>query len=429
MRSHPLLFGVSLTLFSLPAFAGDNDNTSLTVLIGISAALVFLMQAGFALLESGMVRAKNTVNVILKNLSDVAIGSLGFWLIGFGLMFGENPTGLFGTDGFAPDAAEIDPVMFFYQVMFAATAATIVSGAVAERMRFWAYLLASVVITVAIYPVFGSWVWGGSAEGGLGWLSQMGFIDFAGSTVVHSVGAWVALAAVMVLGPRVGRFGLDGKAREIRGHSQPFVALGGFILWFGWFGFNGGSVTSLDLLGPVLMNTQLAASAGVIGGLIGSAWAGSGVRTGHLVNGALGGLVAITAGAATMSPVFAVVTGLLGGLVAVRGADVLVRYGIDDVVGAIPVHGFSGAWGTFAAGVFYNGSLFDIERVSVQLIGIGSAFLWAFGLSWVLFTVLKKRAVLRASTLHEQRGLDVTEHVEVGYGDFQQVTTHAEVSR
>lgn len=421
MHYQPWAIGVALMSTTSAAMAASNNDSSMTVLVGISAALVFLMQAGFALLESGMVRAKNTINVILKNVSDMAFGTLAFWLVGFGLMFGTNPSGWIGTDGFVPGPDAIEPITFVYQVMFAATAATIVSGAVAERMRFWVYLVATSVITALIYPVFGSWAWGD------GWLSAIGFVDFAGSTVVHSVGAWAALAAIMVLGPRMGRFGPDGEVRAVPGHSLPSVALGGFLLWFGWFGFNGGSVGDVEQLGLVLMNTQLAGAAGVAGALLAGRFSRNAVLTTNVINGGLGGLVAITAGAASMDPAFAVLSGLIGGAIVVKGSDLLLVFRLDDVVGAIPVHGFAGAWGTLAAGMFHAGDLFNIERVAVQLTGIGAAFVWAFGLSWVLFSSLHSLWSLRASSINEQRGLDYTEHNEVGYSEFQQIVTHAEV--
>lgn len=419
---------VLLLLASSPVLASDGGGhqTAYTVLVGIAAALVFFMQAGFAMLESGMVRAKNTINVILKNVTDMAVGSIVFWLVGYGLMFGTDPTGWFGTDAFAPTHAEIDSMSFVYQVMFAATAATIVSGAVAERMRFWAYLVASAMITALLYPMFGAWAWGGDASTGLGWLKELGFIDFAGSTVVHSMGAWASLAAILVLGPRIGRFGADGTVRDIPGHNLPSVAWGGFILWFGWFGFNGGSVSSVDQLGMVLMNTHLAGAAGVCGALLVAALGRSPVLSVNVVNGGLGGLVAITAGAGTMEPAFAVLTGLIGGVLAAKGNDLLLALKLDDVVGAVAVHGFAGAWGTLAAGMFFAGDLFDNQRIAIQLLGISVAFAWGFGVSWILFTVLNKITPLRANSRHEQRGLDYTEHGEIGYSEFQQVLTHAD---
>ncbi len=392
----------------------------------VSAALVFFMQAGFALLEGGLVRGKNSVNVIMKNYADLCVGVLAFWAIGFGLMFGDNATGWFGASHFVPDALTGGESGFLvFQMMFAATAATIVSGTVAERMRFAPYAIGAVAITGVIYPVYGSWVWGSAFEGS-GWLAARGFIDFAGSTVVHSVGGWCALAAALVLGPRLGRFGSDGSVRPIPGHSLPSVALGVFILWLGWFGFNGGSTLAADAsIGPVLLNTNLAAAAGVVGTMLLLAVLRRPVLITTSVNGALAGLVAITAGCGSMSPGFAVLTGFVAAPVAVFGADLLLRLRVDDVVGAIPVHGFCGAWGTLAAGLFHVDGLFQIDVIVIQLLGIGAAFLWAFPLAWLCFMVIGWVMPLRAEPVHEQRGLDYTEHAEVGYPEFQSDLPHA----
>lgn len=388
--------------------------------VAMAAALVFFMQAGFALLEGGCTRAKNATNVILKNYADLCFGILAFWAVGYGLMFGANPSGWLGTDGFAFDGADGGEAVFFvYQAMFAATAATIVSGAVAERMRFWPYVLGSIAVTALIYPVFGNWVWGGF-RGGSGWLADLGFVDFAGSTVVHSVGGWCALAAVLVLGPRLGRFGADGSVRTILGHNLPMVALGVFILWLGWFGFNGGSTLAADAaVGTVLMNTQLAAAAGAVGTLATLHLLRRPPAAVAILNGALAGLVAITAGCASMTAPFAVVTGLIGGAVAVSGSRFLEALRVDDVVGAVPVHAFAGAWGTLAAGLFHVDGLFDGGRVAIQAIGIGAAFIWTFPAALLLFGLLRGFLSLRASTLHEQHGLDYTEHADIGYPEFQ----------
>ncbi|MFT6552838.1 MAG: Amt family ammonium transporter, partial [Zhongshania marina] len=243
MKTARITLTLSALFFSSLVFADDiADLSAATNMVWLvtASALVFLMQAGFALLESGMSRSKNSLNVVMKNYMDVCIGTLIFWALGYGLMFGSNPSGLIGTDLFLIN--DSDPTTYgtlLFQTMFAATAVTIASGAMAERTRFDAYLVGAVIITAAIYPIFGSWVWNAD-----GWLAKMGFIDFAGSTVVHSVGAWCALAGVIILGPRLGRFDKSGKPRELRGHSLTLVALGGFILWFGWFGFNGGSTLS-----------------------------------------------------------------------------------------------------------------------------------------------------------------------------------------
>lgn len=392
-----------------------------TVWLMVAAALVFLMQAGFALLEGGMSRSKNSVNVIMKNYMDACAGGLIFWMLGYGLMFGANHTGWFGTDLFMLQSGEAwDWSFLLFQMMFAATACTIASGAMAERVRYSSYLVGACLITGVIYPVFGAWAWGGLNEG-TGWLKEMGFIDFAGSTVVHSIGGWCALAGIMVLGPRLGRFGKNGESRPIPGHNLSLVALGGFILWFGWFGFNGGSTTTGDAsIGKIILNTHLAACAGAASSALFSWLFGKPVLLTNTVNGSLGGLVGITAGCATMDPQFAVVTGLVAGVITLVGPALVSGAGLDDVVDAVSVHGFCGAWGTLAAGLFFAGDLFDANRVTVQAIGIAAGLTWGFGAALVMYLVIDKLFGLRASPLHEQRGLDFTEHAEVGYPEFQQ---------
>jgi len=391
-----------------------------TVWVAVAAALVFFMQAGFALLEGGTARTKNAVNVIMKNVADLCFGALTFWAVGFGLMFGKNLSGWLGTSQFlVADIAPRDAIFLLFQMMFAATAATIVSGAVAERMRFAPYVIASMIITALIYPVFGSWAWGSWFEG-KGWLAQIGFIDFAGSTVVHSVGAWCSLAGIIVVGSRQGRFAASGVARSIPGHNLPLIAQGGFILWLGWFGFNGGSTLSAHgPIGLVLLNTNLAAAAGFVGVAATLAVLRMPFLMSFAINGIVGGLVAITAGCATQTPPYAVLTGLLAGVLVVSGTLLMERLRLDDVVGAVPVHGFCGAWGTLAAGIFYRDQPFDLDQIGIQLIGIGAAFLWTFPTALATFWVLKRTLGLRAQTLHEQRGLDITEHYEIGYPEFQ----------
>jgi Amt family ammonium transporter len=280
----------------------------------IAAFLVFLMQAGFAMVEAGFTRAKSAVNIMMKNLMDFSLGTLGYWAIGFGLMFGASKTGLFGTSGFflsdfAKDGEPWTLAFWMFQVVFAATAATIVSGAMAERTKFVGYLAYSVVISALIYPIFGSWAWG-SLFHGSGWLEGLGFIDFAGSTVVHSVGGWAALAGAIVLGPRIGKYSKEGKAQALPGHNIPFAAIGVFLLWFGWFGFNAGSTTAAgtDIAG-IAVNTNLAAAAGAVGAMI-AAWAMFGKPEASMsLNGALAGLVGITAGCANVSTTSSVILG------------------------------------------------------------------------------------------------------------------------
>ncbi|MFT6154955.1 MAG: Amt family ammonium transporter [Bermanella sp.] len=422
-----LLF-FSLTFLSIPAFSSDSivQLKLNTLWVVFAAVLVFFMQAGFALLESGMSRSKNSVNVMMKNYMDVCLASLIFWLIGFGIMFGNNPTGLVGENKFVlTDADSWDYTLLLFQTMFAATAVTICSGAMAERTKYEAYLIAVCIITAVIYPIFGSWAWGG-LYGGSGWLADIGFLDFAGSTVVHSVGAWCALAGIIILGPRLGRFDpKTGEARNIPGHNLSLVALGGFILWLGWFGFNGGSTLAADsAIGLILLNTQLAAAGGALGALISSKLLGYPILLTAVINGSIAGLVGITAGCATMSPDFAVVTGLIAGAISIWGARWLLKLNLDDVVGAIPVHGFAGIWGTFAAGIFMAEDLFNWDQALIQLLGIAAAFLWAFPTALLLFYLIDKIIGLRTSSLNEQRGLDFTEHNEVGYPEFNQVITH-----
>jgi Amt family ammonium transporter len=391
-----------------------------------ASALVFFMQAGFALLEGGQARAKNSVNVIMKNYADMSYGVIAYWAFGFGLMFGVNQAGWIGASHFFPDLQTgSEGTFFIFQIMFAATAATIVSGAVAERMRYGAYVLSSMVVTGLIYPVFGAWAWGSFFDG-QGWLRELGFVDFAGSTVVHSIGGWSALAAIIVLGPRLGRFSSAGVARSIPGHNLPMTALGGFILWLGWFGFNGGSTLGATRdVGIICVNTHLAGCMGFVGAQLIQRVLRKPILISASVNGAIGGLVAITAGCATTTPVFALLIGLVAGILTVLGVWLLDRLRLDDVVGAVSVHGFCGAWGTLAAGLFYRGDLFDPSRIGIQLLGIAVAFLWAFPVAWLTYMVLRKLIGIRSETLHEQRGLDYTEHSEVGYPEFQKDLTHS----
>ncbi|MEL6444116.1 MAG: ammonium transporter [Bacteroidota bacterium] len=388
----------------------------------IAAAMVFFMQAGFALLETGFTRAKNAANIIMKNVMDVGAGSLVFFAVGFALMFGTTAGGWIGTDGFFLKGIEGQDqswiyAFFFFQAVFAATAATIVSGAVAERTKFTGYLMFSILLTGLIYPVFGSWAWGGLFNGS-GWLEGLGFIDFAGSTVVHSVGGWAALAAAIVVGPRMGKY-IDGKAQPMPGHSLPQAALGVFILWLGWFGFNAGSTTTGDTsIGLIALNTFLAAGAGAVGAMA-ITW----LRTGKpdvsfTLNGVLAGLVGITAGCANLTPDFAIITGFLAGIIVVFAAIGIEKAGVDDPVDAIAVHGVCGAWGTLAAGLFNAEAMFNMGIVGVQLLGIVAAFAWTFPVAFVLFTLLKKTMGVRLNGEIEEMGLDLHEHAISAYPEF-----------
>jgi Amt family ammonium transporter len=391
------------------------------------------MQAGFAMVETGFTRAKNVVNIIMKNLMDFCIGSLAFFLIGFGIMFGANATGWFGTSDFLLGGmvygASFDtqwPFTFLiFQTVFAATAATIVSGAMAERTRFVSYLIYSLAISALIYPISGSWAWNSLYADSAGWLERYGFLDFAGSTVVHSVGGWLALAGAIVVGPRIGKYGPDGKPRAIPGHNMALGALGVFILWLGWFGFNPGSTTTGDgMIGYIAVVTNLGGAAGALGAMT-TAWVIFKKPEGSMtLNGTLAGLVSVTAGCDGISPLGAVAIGLLGGVLVVFSIiffDSVIK--VDDPVGAISVHGVCGAWGTLACGLFnmesgllYGGGL---AQLGVQAIGVAAVFVWALGAGLVLFIAIKSTVGLRVTADEEIAGLDVGEHGMEAYSGFQ----------
>jgi Amt family ammonium transporter len=399
----------------------------------LCAALVFFMQAGFAMVETGFTRAKNAGNIMMKNLMDFCIGAIAYWAIGFGLMFGLS-NGLTGGSlfFFTPDNAVVDGqwgyTFWMFQVVFAATAATIVSGAMAERTKFVAYCVYSFFISLIIYPVFGHWAWGNlfisdNASSGA-WLANRGFIDFAGSTVVHSVGGWAALAGAIVLGPRIGKYNKDGSANAIPGHSLTLAALGVFILFLGWFGFNPGSTTAAQgSIARIAVNTTLAGAAGAVATMI-VAWLKFGKPDlGMTLNGVLAGLVAITSPCATTTPLGGVLIGLAAGTVVFFSVLFLDRIHIDDPVGAISVHGVCGALGTILAAVLhenvFTGAEYDmIGQLMTQIIGVVTAFTWTFTTAFVLFTVLKMTIGLRVSAEEELEGLDITEHGAYAYPDF-----------
>ena len=402
-----------------------------------ATVLVFLMQAGFALLEAGATRAKNSINIIMKNVMDMSLGSLAFWLVGFGLMFGTNSSGWIGTDNFllsnidpASETGYFDFAFFIFQTVFAATAATIISGAVAERTKFTAYLIYAVAVTGFIYPIFGSWVWGG------GWLNDVGpgFIDFAGSTVVHSVGGWAALAGAIVVGPRIGKYAKDNTPIRLPGHSVVLMALGVFVLWFGWFGFNAGSTVSGNdgSIAVIFITTNLAAAAGAVGAMALSFAIWKRFDVFMTLNGVIAGLVAITAGCANMGPGMALIVGLIGGFVVVGSATLLETVlKIDDPVGAIAAHGFTGAWGTLAVGLFaqeeyggVNGLFFGggAGQLGAQFVGVAAAFLFVFTASFTVFKLIDLIIGMRVTADEEKTGLDVTEHSASGYPDFADVT-------
>ncbi|MDN7243306.1 ammonium transporter [Planococcus sp. N028] len=380
----------------------------------LGSILVFFMHAGFSMVETGFTRSKNTLNILMKNLLTVAIGAILYFFVGFALMFGPSAFGLFGTEGFALLGRD-DIGFFVFQAVFAATCATIISGAVAERMKLSAYIWLTVAMTLVIYPVVGHWVWGG------GWLSQLGFVDFAGSTVVHLTGGVAAFIAAWKIGPRIGKY--SGKTvNTIPGHNLPLGALGVFILWVGWFGFNGASTLAADpaLVPPIIAKTLLAASAGVL-----STAAYTRFRYGRLdasltLNGALSGLVGITAGCANVSLIGSMIIGLIAGVImteSIRILDSKIR--VDDPVGAISVHGIVGLWGTFAVGLFdtTNGLLYggSSEMVGIQTVGILAVIAWTTVMASFSLAVISIFVPLRVTTEDEETGLDFTEHGSQAY--------------
>lgn len=396
----------------------------------IAGFLVFFMQAGFALVEAGFTRAKNVANIMMKNMMDFALGTIVFWAVGFSFMYGDSIGSFIGfsnfflSDAILPDG-NLNSWMYadwFFQAVFAATAATIISGAMAERTNFIGYLAYTVFITGLIYPIVGHWVWGG------GWLSGLGFHDFAGSTVVHSVGAWAGLIGTMILGPRIGRY-VDGKALPIKGHSVALGTLGVFILWFGWFGFNPGSTLGADFsFARIAVTTNIAAAAGAAVVMF-LAWFHSGKPDlGYTLNGALAGLVAITAPCAVVSPTSALVIGAVGGVVMYFGTLLLEKSKIDDPVGAIPVHGMAGAWGTLSVGLFaqapyttdFSGLFFGggFSQLGVQLLGIVAVLVWTAVTSYIVFKSIDKVIGLRVDEETEVSGLDKHEHGTVAYPEF-----------
>ncbi|MEM1212356.1 MAG: ammonium transporter [Planctomycetota bacterium] len=389
-----------------------------TLWILMAAALVFMMQAGFLCLETGMTRSKNSINVALKNLADLGVSVIVFWLVGFGLMFGASWSGWLGSSQFLPEVGQGDPwngAFFVFQLMFCGTAVTIVSGAVAERVKFAGYLAIAALVAV-IYPVYGHWVWGGALTGQNGWLAEIGFVDFAGSTVVHSVGGWAALMACLIIGPRIDRFGPNGRPRYTPGSNMPIAILGGLLIWFGWIGFNGGSTLALDNSVPgIIADTMLAA----VGGLIVTAmlgWVLHGyLQPSYIINGALAGLVAITAGCHAVPGWAAIVIGMGGGLVCYLVYEWLLRLKIDDVISAVPVHLAAGIWGTLAVALFGDPAALGTglgmwSQLGVQAIGIAAAGVWTVCTAGPLLYVMNRVFGLRVTEEAERQGLNFAEH-------------------
>ncbi len=408
----------------------------------LCAFLVFFMQAGFAMVETGLTRSKNAVNIMTKNLLDFSFGALLFWAVGYAIMYASGDSNIFGFDpslaflssanaptdgaGYAGSAG------WLFQVVFAATAATIASGAMAERTKLSSYIIYSIILTAVVYPISGHWIWGG------GWLADLGIRDFAGSTVVHSVGAWAALAGAMLVGPRLGKYGKDGSVNVISPHNMPLATLGVFILWFGWYGFNAGStLLAIGGISHVAVTTTLAAAAGAIGALFLSWMLFKKPDLSMALNGALAGLVGITAPCASVSTTSAVIIGLIAGVLVVYSILFIERkLKIDDPVGAISVHGICGAWGTLAVGLFGQ-QIIDIqywdaestikdglffgggfEQLGVQALGVGAVFVFVFVAMLIVFFIVKKLFGLRVSDEEQIEGLDLGEHGNVAYGDF-----------
>ena len=395
------------------------------------AILVFIMQAGFMCMETGLSRHKNSINVALKNAADFGVAVVVFWTFGFGLMFGKSFNGLFGTDLFFFKTEKAQLMTYFvFQAMFVATAATIISGAVAERMKFVGYLMITILATGVIYPLVGHWAWSSSYLANIeitsaakelldvhnkGWLSELGFIDFAGSTIVHSVGGWMALAAILIIGPRIGKYSESNKGK-FTGSSFPLAVLGTLILWFGWFGFNGGSNGAMDDSVPlILINTFLAGAFGLLTGLAASFLLFKKPDPYYVILGPLAGLVAITAGCNSMTTLVSILVGMIGSLVAITINELLNKYEIDDVVGAVPVHLGAGVWGTLAVGFFSDleilgTDLTRVEQIKTQFIGVIAVGIFTFFSSYILLRVINYFYPLRVSPLHEELGLNIAEH-------------------
>lgn len=430
-----------------PAFAQDTaeppayltQSTANILWLIVAGLLVFFMQAGFAMVETGMTRAKNACNIMMKNLMDFCIGALAFWAIGYALMYGSGGNSFIGWDkaflmmeSATAGQDQATSAGWFFQVVFAATAATIVSGAMAERTKFIGYCVYSLLISALLYPTTGHWIWGG------GWLGSMGMRDFAGSTVVHSVGAWASLAGVILIGPRKGKYGKDGKIHPIPGHNLPLAALGVFILWFGWYGFNPGStLAAVDGIAHVAVTTTLGASAGALAALIIS-WVRAGKPDPSMtLNGTLAGLVAITAPCASVTTGAAIIIGLIAGvLVYFSCVFIDTKLKLDDPVGAISVHGVCGAWGTLSVGLFgsravdlpywaedtaiQNGLFYGggFHQLWVQFVGVVSVFAFTFVAAFIVFLIIKATVGLRVSEEEEVTGLDITEHGMEAYPNF-----------
>lgn len=401
-----------------------------TIWVLLGAILVFFMQAGFGMVEAGFIRAKNTCNILTKNFLDFSMATIGFFVIGYAIMFGTG-NAFFGTNGFMLIGLDsmtngIPTVAFWlFQAMFCGAAATIVAGAMAERMNFKAYLIYSFLLSSIIYPIVGHWIWGG------GWLAQMGMLDFAGSTVVHATGGWAAFIGAYLLGARYGKFTPDGKSNAIMGHNIPLASLGVFILWFGWFGFNAASTISgmdFNAIATICINTNLAAAAGALTAMI-VVWKKFGKPDlSMIMNGALAGLVAITAPCAYVTPSASILIGVIAGIIIVYGVLAVEKMLIDDPVGAVAVHGMNGVWGTLAVGLFHTElGLFygaGFKQLAIQAIGVFSVVAFVIATMYIIFKTIDLTVGLRVSKEEELKGLDIGEHGMEAYAGFQIFSNH-----
>ncbi len=433
---------VPMILFPLVVFANEELGEVVyasevgvdTLWVLIAAFLVFFMQAGFGMLEAGLVRAKNTCSILMKNFMDYCMASLGFFMFGYAIMFGSG-NALFGTRGWFLLKAESGAGLplyayWLFHAVFCGAAATIVAGGVAERLKFSAYLIYSFLISATVYPIVGHWVWGG------GWLAKLNFADFAGSTVVHAVGGWAAFIGTVILGPRIGKFNKDGSANAIAGHSMALASLGTLILWFAWFGFNPGSTLGVgdgSLIARVAINTNLAAASGAITAMFFAWYKFVKPDLSMTMNGALAGLVAITAPCAFVSPQAAIVIGAVGGIIVVSAIIFFDKIHVDDPVGAVPVHGMNGIWGTLSVGIFgqralglaREGLLYGggFTQLGVQALGVFTVILFVIGAMYIIFRFIDSVIGLRVSRDEELKGLDISQHGMESYGGFQIFTT------
>ena len=438
-----ILISLLLLLISSPVFAEESVNSSNigaieqgldTVWVLFAAFLVFLMQAGFGMVEAGFIRAKNTVNILMKNFLDFCIASIGFFIFGYAIMFGDGNS-FFGTTGWllfgAKSNADIPMYAFWlFQVVFCGAAATIVAGGVAERIKFKSYLIYSFLISAFIYPLIGHWIWGG------GWLSKLGFADFAGSTVVHTTGGWAAFVGAYLVGPRLGKYNGNGDVKVISGHSMPLASLGVFLLWFGWFGFNCGSTLGAEdgtLISLIAINTNISAASGALSAMLISWKKFKKPDLSMTMNGSLAGLVAITAPCAFVSPLESIAIGAVGGIIVVYGIILLDKIKVDDPVGAVPVHGINGIWGTLAVGLFghkalglTNDGLFHgggLTQLGIQSLGTFTCCLFVIVSMFLIFKGIKSVVGLRVTRDEELKGLDIGEHGMESYSGFQVFVT------